>query len=423
MKVLVYSHSLQIGGSQITAVNLAAALRRAGHDVVVAGPPGPLAHVASDLGVPVHEMVGIGSHRPSLRAANALRRLAQAIKPDLVHAYSHSASLEAFVSTYAWCGIPLICSERGQVVPRPFPKAVPLILAHRPLEIEARRRGHTDVHLMRPMVDTEANRPSVEAGDFMNRHGLPSDSPTVVLVSRLASAVKLEGITRTVDAFGGLPDDLRATLVIVGDGDARPAVQARADNANRRLGERRVALVGSMTDPRPAYAAADVVVGMQGSALRGMAFGKATVIVGEHGFSEIVSAETFPRFLEEGLSGTAEGGSNENLTRQLAMLLDDAGLRERLGRYSRRAVCASNSLEANAEILERLYRNVNRRRPSVRRRTTDTLGLAATICRSRLRSSRTHVAPSAIMPLHQDSAPPGQSPLTSRRPDQGALHG
>jgi glycosyltransferase involved in cell wall biosynthesis len=391
MKVLVYSHSLQIGGSQITAINLAAAMRRRGHDVVVAGPSGPLASVASDLGVPVHEL-NIGGRRPSLRAANELRQLAGMIKPDLVHAYSHSACLEAFLATYALDGVPLICSERGQMVPRPFPKTVPLIVAHRPLEFEARRSGYSHVYLMRVMVDTEANNPAVEPGDFKERHGAPSGSPALVLVSRLASAVKLESIIRTIDAFGSLPETLGARLLIVGDGDARAAVQARADAVNRRLGQRRAILVGSMTDPRPAYSAADIVVGMQGSALRGMAFGKPTVIVGDRGYSEIVGPSTFPRFLEEGFSGVGDGGSDENLTRQLTMLLEDGEMRDRLGRYSRQAVCESVSLEANADILHGLYREVGDRRPRVSRRSMDLLRFVAPVLRSKLRPRRRRAA-------------------------------
>ena len=49
-------------------------------------------------------------------------------------------------------------------------------------------------------------------------------------------------------------------------------------------GRQVVLLTGEIADPRPAYAAADVVVGQGGSALRGMAFGKPLVVVGEGRF-------------------------------------------------------------------------------------------------------------------------------------------
>ena len=54
-------------------------------------------------------------------------------------------------------------------------------------------------------------------------------------------------------------------------------------------GRQVVLLTGEIADPRSAYAAADVVVGQGGSALRGMAFGKPLIVVGEEGFSELLT--------------------------------------------------------------------------------------------------------------------------------------
>ncbi len=66
-------------------------------------------------------------------------------------------------------------------------------------------------------------------------------------------------------------------------------------------------LTGAMVDPRPAYAAADVVVGMGGSALRGMAFGKAVIVVGERNFAEIFDPDTAERFYDRGIYGLGDG--------------------------------------------------------------------------------------------------------------------
>ena len=42
MKVLVYPHTMGIGGSQLNAVEIAGAVRDRGHDVTVVSRPGPL---------------------------------------------------------------------------------------------------------------------------------------------------------------------------------------------------------------------------------------------------------------------------------------------------------------------------------------------------------------------------------------------
>ena len=42
MRILIYAHDLSIGGSQINAIDLAAGVATAGHQVFVYGIPGPL---------------------------------------------------------------------------------------------------------------------------------------------------------------------------------------------------------------------------------------------------------------------------------------------------------------------------------------------------------------------------------------------
>jgi L-malate glycosyltransferase len=49
VRVVVYPHMLEIGGSQLNAIELAAAVRDLGHDVLVFGQPGPLADRVRDL--------------------------------------------------------------------------------------------------------------------------------------------------------------------------------------------------------------------------------------------------------------------------------------------------------------------------------------------------------------------------------------
>ena len=86
-------------------------------------------------------------------------------------------------------------------------------------------------------------------------------------------------------AIRSLGRDLPLRFHIVGDGAARPRLAQLAEETNAEIGRQAVVLTGMLLDPRPAYAAADIVVGMGGSSLRGIAFGKPVIIVGEKGFS------------------------------------------------------------------------------------------------------------------------------------------
>src|SRR4029077_10930201 len=87
---------------------------------------------------------------------------------------------------------------------------------------------------------------------------------TVVVVSRLVKWLKQESLERAIDAVEQLAPELTARLVIVGEGAAAAELQERADAVNARLGRRAVILTGALIDPRPAYAAADVMIGMGG---------------------------------------------------------------------------------------------------------------------------------------------------------------
>ena len=97
-------------------------------------------------------------------------------------------------------------------------------------------------------------------------------------------------------------------LAIVGDGPAAAALQERAAHVNRRWGREVVKFVGPMHDPRPAYAAADVVLGMGSSALRALSIGRPVVVQGEDGFSKVFEPATLPYFCAHGMWGRCRGG-------------------------------------------------------------------------------------------------------------------
>ena len=94
-----------------------------------------------------------------------------------------------------------------------------------------------------------------------------------------------------------------------------------------------------MLDPRAAYAAADVVVGMGSSALRAMAHGKSVIVQGERGFARTFDEESSSFFLHAGFYGIGDGGSAAPaVAAALADLLPDRTLREALGRLGREVV-------------------------------------------------------------------------------------
>src|ERR1019366_5032456 len=218
------------------------------------------------------------------------------------------------------------------------------------------------VTLLEPPVDVRANAPDVDPGPFRADLGLDAATPLICVVCRLVPMMKLEGVLSACDAVGELArSGVAVQLAVVGDGPSRPEVEAAAAAANARAGRRVVVLAGEMYDPRPAYAAADVVLGMGGSALRGMAFCKTLVVQGvSGGYWELATPESAPAFLNHGWGGLGPEGDGRpegtaRLMGILPALLADPATRARLGEYGRTLVVQRYSLDHAAARQEEVY--------------------------------------------------------------------
>jgi glycosyltransferase involved in cell wall biosynthesis len=225
--------------------------------------------------------------------------------------------------------------------------------------------------VIEPPVDLNHDHPdAVDVGGFLASWEIQElDRPRVVIVSRLDREMKLDGVLRVIDACAAL-EPLGVNLIIVGTGNAIAEVRSAADRANDSAGRRAVVLTGRLIDPRPAYAAADVVVGMGSSALRAMAFEKPVVVVGEKGFALPFEPNTAEYFFWRGFYGE---GPVYDLTAALERLLSDPALRASLGRFGRRTVEARYSLELAHRHLEKIYLAALQDGPSTSERWLDAI--------------------------------------------------
>jgi glycosyltransferase involved in cell wall biosynthesis len=354
MRVLVYPHAMEIGGSQLNAIELAGAVRDLGHEVVVAGEPGPLVERVRDAGIE-HVPLDPSRRRPSPSTVRLLRRLVAERGFDIVHGYEWPPGLEAFYATRE--GTAAVCTVMSMSVAPFLPPSLPLVVGTRQIKqsvLDRRGRRAGAVHLIEPPVDVKANAPGHPDEAFRTRFGLEPGPIDVVVVCRLVAELKLEGLLTAIEVTGRLADELPLRLIIVGDGPSRDVVEARAAEVNRRAGRLAVVLTGSIDDPRPAYAAASIALGMGGSALRAMAFAKPLIVQGERGFFEPLTPETSATFLKQGWYGVGGDGADmlERLLRELAA---DEGRRKELGDYGRELVTGRFSLERAARVQEAIY--------------------------------------------------------------------
>ena len=355
MKVLVFPHHLEIGGSQTNAIDLATAVRdRHGHDIVFCATPGPAGELLAERGFRLIELP-MPRSAPSPTLMRAVRRIAIEEQPDLLHAYDWQQILDAFYGVHLRDRLPMLGTVMSMAVLR-LPRSLPLTYGTAGLVEEARGMRSGPVSLIEPPVDTDANAPgAVDEEPFRLLADLQGPGLVIAVVSRLTSWLKLEGISRAIQATGQLAVDHDLTFVIVGGGPMHDTLAAEARQVNDAAGRRVVLLTGPMLDPRPAYQAADIVIGMGGSMIRGMSFAKPAVVLGEGGFSEIFDESTSPLFLNQGFYGVGAPGHSSDLVGQLRRLVDDPELRSKLGSYAHEQAVARFGLDASADNLNLIY--------------------------------------------------------------------
>ena len=362
MRIVVYPHDLSMGGSQINAIEIAARVRDLGHEVVVFGQPGPLVDKVKDLDL---EFVAapLPRRRPSPAVMHALSDLVRDRGIDVIHGYEWPPALESYLVAQRHRNTKAVATVMSMAVAPFIPRTMPLIVGTEQIAQAERLVGRCDVDVLEPPVDLDSNDIAAvsDLADFRVRWGIADDKLTVVSVGRLAREMKLEGLLASIDSLGELShsrDDLQ--LVIVGGGPAREEVEARADQVNDQLGRPVVVLTGELADPRPAYASADICLGMGGSALRCLAFGKPLVVQGENGFWKLLTESTVDDFLWTGWYGVGanQADGTRRLIEEISPLLAKAELRTQLGKFGRSLVEERFSLDAAAAHQLAAYRNV-----------------------------------------------------------------
>lgn len=174
--------------------------------------------------------------------------------------------------------------------------------------------------------------------------------PRVVFTGRLHPQKNLDTLLR---AWQEVMREVRATLILVGDGPERSTLEQLAT----RLGiSSTVLFVGHQQDVLPYLRAADVFVlpssaeGMSNSLLEAMAVGLPPVVSRIGGNVDLVQENRTGLLIEPDRPAT--------LTAALVRLLKDPSLRQRLGAAARQYVKTKYSLQSVVDRYESLYAEV-----------------------------------------------------------------
>jgi glycosyltransferase involved in cell wall biosynthesis len=373
---------LNVGGASLHVLQLAAAQRRRGHEVLVV--TGTLAqgeesmeYLADELDVPLRRVPALQRELSPLRDSAAIRELVRILRserPDVLHTHTAKAGgVGRVAALFARSGQPpvVVHTYHGHVLRGYFGRAKETF--YRRLERVLARRTSRLI-----AVSPEVRDDLVELGvapaslfavipygfDLTARVGgdgtrireqLGATEDTFVV----GWAGRLTAIKRPLDLVRGLAAlverGVDALLCLVGDGPDRDDVERLA----KQLGvDDRCRLVGFQTDLSRWYAAFDAFCltsaneGTPVAAIEALAAGKPVVATRAGGTETVV---------DHGESGfLVPVGDVDALAARLAELAADPVLRERLGRRGAELMRERFGLDPMVDDVERLYRSLLR---------------------------------------------------------------
>ena len=229
-RVLVQVNSLALGGSQINAVDLAAATAQYGYDSLLVGPRGSLPEGPSLLDIAQERGVRIETYERSIvphgardmtRGVRDMIRLAAVHKADLVHVYASGMYRPTYWGPCCFGRRPWVLTVYEMAMHPRTPRGPSLIVGTEYLLEEQSGRAN-GVTLISPPVDLESDNPVGVSGDeFMKALDIPEDHFRVIMVTRLDTEMKALSVTLTMEAVDRLAPG-EVDLIVIGTGDAEP---------------------------------------------------------------------------------------------------------------------------------------------------------------------------------------------------------
>jgi glycosyltransferase involved in cell wall biosynthesis len=197
-------------------------------------------------------------------------------------------------------------------------------------------------------IDTDEYRRRGTVAEAKCRLGLHPGRLAIGAVGRLSPEKGFDLLIRAVNRL--VTDGCNVQLVIAGEGDQQPVLEQLI--AHLGQGER-IRLLGYCADPRALYEALDVFAlssrreGLPNVLLEALAYELPSVATNIAGV---------PRLIRDGENGLlVDADDVEAFTQSLARLLEDGGLRERLGRAGRHKVEADFSFAKRMQKIAALY--------------------------------------------------------------------
>lgn len=345
MRVVHIIKATRIGGAERHLLTLLPALRAMGIDatlIVLVEPDNPMQAMlteAREAGVPVQSLIIRRDYDPMVIAR--LRTLIQQFKPDVVHTHLiHADTLALPAAKLA--GVRTVISSRHAADPfrerrairtlnrmwwRGFTAGIAISEAIKRFTIQVEQARHEQLHVVYYGIHHQPTPPEVitqQRHDVRHDLGLPDDAILLGVVCRLVPG---KGVSEALQAFQQLMvKHAKAYLLIVGDGDLRPSLEAEASECGLNG---RVFFLGWRSDVPDLMAALDIFVLPSYAEGFGMVFLEAMAKR-----VPVVSTQVMaiPEVVHDGETGLlVPPRDSDALAHALDTLLQDPALRRHMG--------------------------------------------------------------------------------------------
>lgn len=366
MRVAYFTESLYplVDGVSRTLARLFASLEERGIEFTVFSPFVP----APDI--PWHDRVQRASYvhfppypdyRVSIPRLAPYRRALQEFRPDLIHVVSPTplayraqtlaeemrvpvvASFHThFVSYFHFYGIGRFESVGWSLLRRFYRRCARIYVPSESIIRELREQGMANMELWSRGIDLGGFSPSHRDRTFLqDKYGIGADEPVLLLVSRLVKEKDLADLVKVDERLRARGVAYRFALV--GDGPLRPTLERALPHA---------IFAGHQAGKELArwYASADVFVfpstteTLGNVVLESLASETPAVVVDRGGPQDLI------RHGETGY--VARANDADDISRYLQTLLEDAELRERMGRAGRESASSRDWEEINGGLID-----------------------------------------------------------------------
>lgn len=333
-RVLVQVNDLELGGTQLNALDFADGVREFGWQpqvVVFTERPIPeptIAPIARERDLPM-EIVYLPKSFP--RRAIALERAAHKHRASVVHTYGGLSGRPAFWGPCFMGKRPFVMTMYEMAADqREFMRSILVVGTGYLVDDLSSRPG--PVRLISPPVDMNSDQHDEELADaLVEEFGLDQYAVRLVIVSRLEHQMKALPVILTLAAMRD-PLLRGVQLVVAGGGNAAADLRALGREVNAATGREAVVFTGPLLNPAGAYSAADIMIGMGGSAARSLAFGKPLIVSGENGWFKLFDDESkLDLFRNSFWSSAIQVDAVSQLVQTVGSLASDLRRRTELG--------------------------------------------------------------------------------------------